>query len=282
MSWRREPLLHFLVFGALLFILHGVFRGDDANRTDSIVVTRGDVQQLLAIFQKQWQRSPTPAELQGLVQSHIREEVLYREALAMGLDQDDTILRRRLVQKLEFLTEDLASQAEPTDAELRAYLRDNAERFRIPARLQFRQVYLSPEAHGERVEAEAQQLLNTLRRSDIHAAELGDSSLLPHELADASQAEVARTFGEIFASALFALDGTGWQGPLQSSYGLHLVRVESRTESRLPDLFEIRDDVAREVGHERRVQFKDAFYRQLLTRYDVEIEPFDVEAEGTP
>ena len=127
----REPLAHFFVLGAGIFLLAALVGESDESRPDQIVVSAGQIDRLVETWQRTWQRPPTQAELEGLVEDHIREEILYREAIAMGLDRDDTIIRRRLRQKMEFLPQDLVEQVEPTNAELLTYLRENADAFQV-------------------------------------------------------------------------------------------------------------------------------------------------------
>ncbi len=161
-KWLREPLLHFLLIGAALFVLYGLQNDEAVGDDRRIVFTDADINRLVALWEKRWQRLPTQLELEGLIESQIREEVLYREALAMGLDQQDTVVRRRLAQKLEFITADLAAQAEPGDAELADFLAAHSDQFEVPGRISFVQVYLNADKRGEQVEQDAIILLDEL------------------------------------------------------------------------------------------------------------------------
>jgi hypothetical protein len=209
-----------------------------------------------------------------LIRDYIREEVYYREAVALGLDRDDTVIRRRLRQKLEFLSEDIAALAEPTQAELEAFLQSQPERFRAEPRLTFRQVYLDPQRHGDRLAADAQALLGRLRRAGAQAdvSALGDSLLLASHFESVSSSEITTQFGEEFARAIDSLVPGEWSGPVQSGYGVHLVLVSARTEGRLPELEEVRDAVRREWANTQREKANEAFYQRLLARYTVTIE----------
>lgn len=272
MRWFREPLLHFLILGAGLFWLAGAL-GDPADgRAGRIVLSAGDVEQLGASFELTWQRPPSEAELAGLLEDRVREEIFYREALALGLDRDDTIVRRRMRQKMEFLSEDLAA-AEPSEAELEGWLASHREVFRIEPRATFRQVYLSRDRRGDGVRADATRLLDELRAADAGPAAPapGDPLPLPAEGEDLSASEVSRLFGAAFSARLFELAPGRWEGPVESAYGLHLVFVRERVEARDPALAEVRDAVAREWLAERRRQAREAFYRDLRSRYEVQI-----------
>jgi hypothetical protein len=192
----------------------------------------------------------------------------------MGLDKDDTIIRRRLRQKLEFVSDDIAAQMEPTDADLNAYLQAHPELFRVEPRLTFSQVYLDPTRHGDHLVRDSAQLLAKLKqdgaKADISA--LGDSLLLEHTFQSTPTSEIAKQFGEGFAAALSRLSPGQWQGPIESGYGAHLVLVSARTEGRLPALAEVRDLVRREWSNARRLEGNARFYQELLQRYTVTIE----------
>ncbi len=271
----KEPLLHFLLLGAGLFIAFGVMQ-KPGNRegSGSIVVTMGQVENLAATFAKTWQRPPTPQELAGLVRNYVREEVFYREAIALGLDKDDTVIRRRLSQKMEFVSEDIAAQAEPSDTELTAYLEAHPDSYRVEPRFTFRQVYLNPARHGEHLARDATQLLAQLNRAgaEADATQFGDPWLLEHQFAAESATDIGKQFGEQFAAELLELTPGQWQGPVESGYGVHLVCVSERTEGRVPPLAEVRDAVRRDWDNARRLEMNDKFYQELLKRYTVTIE----------
>ena len=278
-KWLQEPLLHFLLIGASLFLLYGLLNEEEIDDSRRIVISESDVDRLITLWEKKWQRLPTRTELEGLIEATIREEVLYREALAMGLDQNDTIVRRRLAQKVEFISADLAAQAEPTDQDLQAYLDKHSEKFTIPGRISFQQVYLNPDKRGPMVEAEAQQLLADLNKpgtvSDIMA--VGDSFMFGQQYDALTEHGVARQFGMEFATAIFTLPVGSWQGPVYSGYGLHLVRVESKISSRQPALAEARDRVRDEWFTVQRRELDEAFYTELRKRYDIVVEGIAVE-----
>jgi len=276
-SWIREPLVLFLALGALMFLLFGLFGTPDTGATDRIVVTEPQIEFLVQAFGKTWQRPPTEQELSALVDDYVREEIYYREALAMGLDREDTIIRRRLRQKLEFLTDDISAMREPTEEELQAYLEANPEAFRVPARLSFEQIYLNPDTRGESIEANAKELLESLRRpdSDLEAAELerlGDPIMLPTFVGMATEPAIDRRFGAGFASLLVDFKVGEWDGPVESGFGAHLVRVRERHEGESPPLAEVRDAVEREWRNIQRTAASDTFYAGLRERYTIEVE----------
>jgi len=283
--WLREPLLHFLLAGGALFLLHGLLTRGEPRAPGEIVVSEARMEFLAEGFARTWMRPPTPQELQGLVDEHVAEEVYYREAVALGLDRDDTVVRRRLRQKLEFLFDDVAETAEPTDAQLEAYLEEHAEKFADPARLSLRQVLFSA-ARGDGARSEAERVLAELRSGPGPAdpQQLGDPTLLPPALESASLEQIAGTFGSDFASRLEGAPLGQWTGPVPSGFGLHLVRVDRREAGSLPKLAGIRASVVREWQADQRRRANDAFLARLRAEYEVRLEadPADVLKRARP
>ena len=276
-----EPLLHFLLLGTAIFVAYSLVSKRTDEEPGKIVISQGQIASIVVGFTRTWQRPPTSEELEGLVRDRVREEVYCREALALGLDKDDIIIRRRLRQKMEFVTDDVVAQAQPTDDELSAYLQAHPDPFRMQRQCTFSQVYLNPEKHGENLARDTAQLLAQLNqaggKADVSA--LGDSFLLEHTFAAAPSSEVAKQFGEKFAAKLDELAPGQWQGPVESGYGVHLVFVSERTEGRLPALAEVRDAVRREWANARRLEANEKLYEAMLKRYVVTIERPQVEEE---
>jgi hypothetical protein len=270
----REPLLHFLLIGVGLFLLYGALNGGKSQAPREIVISKARVEALAESFATVWMRPPTATELKGLVDDYIAEEIYYREAVAMGLDQDDTVIRRRLRQKMEFISEGVAEATEPSDAELQAYLDQHADKFALPSRLTFQQVYLSSDRRGMNVRAEAEKLLAELRagRGPADPREAGDPTLLPPEMTAASPQEIASNFGEEFAAQIDEAPVGQWSGPIESGFGLHLVKVDERTAGKTPTLAEIRPIVLREWQSEERRRQNQALLDALKSKYEVRIE----------
>jgi hypothetical protein len=270
----REPLLHFLLLGISIFLVYGLASKRSSDEPGKIVISAGQVTSIAESFARTWRRPPTSEELEGLIRDRVQEEVYSREAMALGLDKDDTIIRRRLRQKMEFLTDDVAALAEPTDDQLGAYLKAHTDAFRVQREFTFSQVYLNPERHNENLVRDTEQLMAQLRQAGDKAdlSELGDSFLLEHSFRSLAASEVVKQFGEKFAARLNELSPGQWEGPIESGYGLHLVRVSARTEGRVPELAEVRDAVRREWANARRLESNEKFYLELLKRYVVTIE----------
>jgi hypothetical protein len=274
----REPLFHFLLLGAVIFAAYGLVTRHKTDKYGEIVVTQASIENLVTGFTRTWQRPPTEEELQGLVRDYIREEAAYREALALGLDRDDMIVRRRLRQKLEFVSDELATRKEPTDAELQSFLEEHRAAFQSEPLYSFRQVYFNPQVHGARLRRDVTRVLDDLRQADsrVHEADPGnpgDPFLLQQNFDDVSITDLKKTFGEQFASAISALPTGSWQGPIESGYGAHLVYIEKHTGSRLPAFSEVQEQLRREWLNAKQTEATDRFYEVLLKRYTVKIEP---------
>lgn len=266
----REPLVQFLLLGAALFSLYALVAKDADTRRDRIVIDAGQVTRLAQQFQRTWMRPPSRAELDGLIEDHVQEEILYREALALGLDRDDLVIRRRLRQKMDFLNQDIVEQRQPTEAELQAFFNTHQDKFRLPERLSFSQVYVNPGKRGPDSLQQAATILADLNRN-APAASLGDATLLPGEMNGSTPGEIAKIFGDEFSAAIEKIPVSGWAGPITSSYGLHLVRVTARESGKTPLFADVRPIVEREWSAERRVEANRAFYAALRKRYEISI-----------
>ena len=264
----REPLLHFLLIGASLFAVFGLVNDGMPGRSDNqVVVSAGRIEQLEKIFTKTWQRQPTTNELKGLIDDFVLEEIYYRQAVAMGIDRDDTVIRRRLRQKIEFLTDDLAAASVATDEELATYLAANSGAFVRDTTYTFGQVYINTDQSG--VELRVAEHLAALRSGNSVP---GDAGLLPAYFENTPARDVDGSFGLGFADGLDALPLGDWQGPIESGLGLHLIQLESRKKGTLPDLADIRTIVEREWANEKRLETRGMVNEQLLAEYDVVIE----------
>jgi len=280
-SLLREPLLHFLLLGAALF---GVYRlaSTPPAAGNRIVVSAGKVRSLAETFRLTWQRPPTEAEFHGLVMDHVREEVLVREAVRLGLDQEDPVVRRRLRTRMDILLDDTAAVSPPTEAQLQAYLDAHPGAFRREDRTSFVQVFLSPERHGERLETDLRRLQASLQHLAPGADPLrmGDPSLLDGRFDAASEREVERNLGDAFARALVTVPLNSWTGPLRSTYGWHFVRVTERVAGRPAKLEEVREAVQREWLSQETARAREAAYQALLRKMEITVEPAPLETAG--
>ena len=270
----KEPLFVFLLMGGAMFVLFQQVSNDYQPDNAEIVVTEGQIQSLLLGFEKVWQRSPSKKEVDGLIQSYIREEIFYREALAMGLDKDDSIVRRRLRQKMEFILEDIASLDKPEEQELQVFLATHEEDYRQPSRFSFRQVYVNTSKRGESAQSDTIALLAKLKVQDSNAKSLGDQLMVKHQFNLETEREIERVLGSQFLQSLNDISAGSWQGPIRSGFGLHLVRVDEHIERKTPELNEVRDQVVRDWELEKRNQANETFYENLRKSYTVKVENY--------
>jgi hypothetical protein len=266
----REPLLHFLLAGGLIFLIFRVVSGPAPAPRDTIVVTTARVDQLVAGFEGVWRRQPTAAELRALVDNFVREEIYYREARALGLDRDDAVVRRRMQQKMEFLSDAGSDSLQPDEGELEAYYALHEDRFREPPRLAFEQIFLGQAADSELITA----ALNSLQaNADAPVDSLAWSSptLLPDRLALSGPNAIDGVFGAGFFAQLETLTPGRWSGPVESGYGVHLVRISEASPGQLPRLDDIRAEVAQEWAAAKSQELREQLYARLRERYRVEL-----------
>ncbi|MBU6318577.1 MAG: peptidyl-prolyl cis-trans isomerase [Alphaproteobacteria bacterium] len=267
-----EPLTHFLLIGAVIFAGHLALHGDEEFRGSGVVVvSEGRINQIAEGYKLIAGRPPTPPELEGLVADFIDEEIAYQEAIALGLDADDTVVRRRMRQKLEYLAEDMEAISEPTEAELEDWLRTHPDRFSLSDRIAFEHVLASRDRRGGSMAADAADMLTKLKEG-ADPRQITDPSLLPQAIPPTSLDGVATLFGRPFANRLFAERADGWIGPLESAFGLHIIRITGRESARLPPLSDIRDQVRTDWIDTRRKDQREAYQNRVKDRYKVSID----------
>ena len=272
--WLREPLLHFLVIGAALFTAYAALNrnsGDQKNQR-RIVLTENDLSQMTIATLAQGRPAPTIEQIRNLLEARIREEVLYREALAMGLDKDDIIVKRRMLQKMDFLAEDLSDLREPSREELQAWFKNNAQRFAYPPRISFRHLYFSFDKHGANTAGAAAAALKQIAGKPANSpdmAALADPFMFRDYYADRSPDQVGSEFGGKFERSVFELKPGSWLGPLESGFGWHLVFVDSLTPGRVPEFAEVESEVKSEWIKGQRAEFKRKAYEAMKARYEI-------------
>src|SRR5271165_4351009 len=286
--WLREPLLHFLILGAVLFAVYAyINRGrGGVEPSRQIVLSLDELREMDVYFQSQWHRQPTPAEFAAMVEDKVREDVLYREALAMGLDKEDTIVKRRMAQKMQFLAEDVASAHEPTSAELKAWFDKNKEKFALPSRISFRHVYFSPDSRGKNAQEDAAKALTRLAGQPDDsklAASMGDRFMFQDYYGDRAPEAIAKEFGPPFAVAVEKLKPGSWQGPIESGYGWHLVFVTTIIPGRVPAFEEMEPDVKTAWLAEQKQEDWAKAYKGMRAKYTVLLPaPSDKDALQAP
>jgi parvulin-like peptidyl-prolyl isomerase len=271
-QWLHEPLLHFLFIGVLLFVVYGWVSPNSEQTDQRIVVSTALVDDLARQYQTTRMRAPNTQELDGLVESYVRDEILYREGIALGLDRDDAVIKRRVRQKLEVIAEEQLARSAPSDTELSAYLNSNAARFSQPAVLSFEQITFDHSAHQTQLDKAISNARTSLARG-VAVETLGQRTLLPQRLDQVPLDLIARDFGSEFAKQLDQLPLNEWRGPIESGLGAHLVRISERAPATLPPLESVRMQVAREWENEQRERSRTESYKQLRSRYQVVVEP---------
>lgn len=269
MQFLREPLLHFLLIGAGFFALY-IFLNPDAVESDqTIVVDTGRINTLAESFKSTWNRNPTETELNNLIEDFVLEEIYYRQALAMGIDKNDVLIRRRLRQKMEFLSTSMAASIQPADSELQTYLDANAEKYRTPSTYSFEQIYINPDKSAEALDKRLAEIAAVL--ADNRIAE-GDQTLLARRFNSAPSFQIDSTFGRGFSTALDDLPVNEWSEPVQSGLGTHYVKITEHNPGYLPPLEEVREQVLRDWSYEKNIDIKSKIKDNLLAEYQVVVE----------
>ena len=277
----KEPLIQFLLIGACIYGAYGLFGAPPEQDEDmTVLVDANRIDGYVAQWQSRWNRPPTQAELDGVINQYVRDEILYRQAVALGLNEDDPVTRRRMAQKLEFMTSDLARVIEPTDGELETWFQDNINEFEPPDLLTFTQIFFDPDARDETTLDDANEVLAQLQQAgvpDPETLEVGDQFMLQNYFQSVTEMEVRKQLGSGFATSLMELEPGVWHGPVLSGFGVHLVYVYEHSQPPPPVLSdEVRPRVLEAWQAEQTQDFNEKFYDALKSRYEIVIEDNDL------
>ena len=285
--WRlwREPLIHFFVLGLAVFGLNGFLEREPEVIVDDpylVEVSSAEIEWMRTLFNKRMGREPTVQDLRGQVHQLIREQILSREAIAMGLDEGDIVVRRRLAQKMDFLFRDISEMVEPTEEDLRAYYNENRQKYTIPPQLTFTQIYFNGENKGA---ARANQALETLLEEKVKpntVTEMGDPTILSSDCMDCSEREIKNRFGKEFAEGIITLEPGSWKGPVKSAYGFHAVYIHNRQEEILPSFQEVTEQIKTDWMASQREENTRKVYGEIRSQYQVLVEglPYDFDLKG--
>ena len=270
-KFLREPLFHFLFIGLGFFLLFSQLNPtEEVKGAKNIVITQSKIDAMTASFLRERGRTPIANEIQNLIESEIREELLYREAMALGLDKDDGLIRRRLAQKMKYLFNDLSVVNKASEEELKEFVSAHPEKFMKPATISFAQIYFDPSKHETTLVKDANVLLEKLRISSIKEShELGDRSLLPYDFRNKRKIDIDSMFGKEFTKQAFSSPTNTWEGPFESAYGVHLIYIHERREGHVPPLADIRDHVEREWTSLKQQEANEIFYQSLYQSYNI-------------
>lgn len=271
----NEPLLHFALIGVALFLLYGLFNAE-SDTENQILIDDSDVSEIVTKFQMQWNRPPTADELSGLMGEMIQQEVFYQEALRLSLDHNDEIIKRRLSQKMKFLSNDLADMVEPTDTELQAFLSSNAEKFQTPAYYDFYQIYISPDKHEDPIERAHFILSHSSGKSPDEMENMSDPIALKYYYENITDFNLRRQLGTEFLMSMSQIEIGKWSGPINSGFGSHLIYLVDVIPPATPDLSEVRNEVLTELNYVRQAELKESIFKELLSQYQL---VFDFKAE---
>lgn len=266
----KEPIVLIIIIGGLFYLLNGWLTKKSIPEEKKIELSTSQIQQIAGQFSKTWMRQATDEELQALIKEHIRDEVYYREAMAMGLDKNDAVIRRRMRQKLEILLNDMAAARVPSNQVLTNFMNENEEKFSKDPVISFQQIYLNPDKRSD-IKSDAISILEDLKNGK-KSEELGDATMLGYAFNEYTQSEITRQFGEKFTQQIIKLRPGDWQGPVFSSMGVHIVKIDVFTSGKMPQLSEIRDKVEREWMAETSKELKDEAFEELLKDYEIVIE----------
>lgn len=281
----RDPLLHFIVAGGLVFAAWSAFAPEAQQAADPMRVelTKDEMKQIALSQVAQGLPLPDAGQLQSLGEDRAMQRILAREAVSFGLDRDDEIIERRLAQKMAFLLADLSSLTPPSHEELAAWYAAEADRFTQPPRVSFRLLYFSPDGRGDAAaQAAAAAALPAVADLAIDApapAGVGDRFMFQDFYGGRTPEEIGKAFGPDFAAALLTLEPGRWSGPVRSGYGWHLVRIETLVPARVPALDEIEADVRAAWTEERYAEIRKRAEDEMRARYTVVVpalEPSDL------
>jgi len=266
-----------MALGAVFYVLYAWIGGARPGEADNLIrVSAADVNRLDASWQARWNRPPTEEELAGLVREHVREIALYRQAVAMGLDQNDVVLRRMLGQKLQALSQNLVELSlSPTDQELEAYFEANVERYRPPERITFTHAFIDPDRRGDATLQDAEEIKSKLRslgEPTEEMARLGDPFMLQRYYPRKTELEIVKLFGQGFTESVFELSPAEWHGPVLSGYGTHVVYVHHIEDTARPELENVRAEVEQNWMDERRRELQDEYINAVVASYEVVLE----------
>jgi peptidyl-prolyl cis-trans isomerase C len=269
----KEPLLQFLIIGAAIYGTYALFVSpEDDYRDNTILVDSNRIDVMISEWESRWNRPPTRQEIEGLIQAYIKEDVLYRQAVTMGLNEDDPITRRRMAQKLEFLTSDLASFQQPAEGELEQFFTENQAAYRDPDLISFSQIFIDPDARGDATLDDAAEILAQVKSAGEPTEEtlqLGDRFMLQNYFASATQMDIRRQMGSGFAEQVMTLEPGQWHGPVLSGFGVHLVYVYDFVEAAPPEFAQVEERVLEDWLTMKREEFNADFLESLKNRYEI-------------
>jgi len=278
-KFLKEPLLHFILIGAGIFILYSL-SGNKSEQANKIVITDNDVNHIVSIWKLQWHREPTAEELSDLVEKYIRQEVLYREALNLNLDANDEIIKRRMAQKMEFMTGDVSALVNvPTDEELKKYFEQNKSKYLLPERFSFCQVVFTSDNHSDSYNDAVNVLKTANNDLPEKMKESGDRFSIPFFYNDVAYNRVIADLGGDIAKDLQTTELNKWSGPFRSGFGWHLVYLTKKTAPASPEFADIKDVLIRDFDFNKEQETRNIIYKDIMSGYDIDFELSNADQE---
>ena len=272
----REPLVHFLLIGAGIYGIYGTLGvSEDGDGERTVIVTAGDIQALSDQWTRMWNRQPTERELAGVIRDHVRVQILYREAVAMGLDAGDQVIERRLAQKVMMLSRGLITPEEPSDEALQAWYGENPDAFRQPDLYTITHIYFDRDSRGDSATDDARATLDKLQALETlppDYSDYGDRFMLRNYYPSRTEMDLSKLFGSGFVEQIVDLEPGEWQGPVVSGYGMHLVLINDVSRSVAPDFEVVRGQIRDRWMAEQIQDLSDRFIDSLISRYDIVVE----------
>ena len=269
----KEPLVHFIVIALLLFAVNSYLNPNEAF-DKSISISEGRIALLKTNFINQWKREPSTEELNNLIQNQALNDAYVLEARSLKLNKGDKIIERRLRQKMDYMLEDLASAKKPDEVELRKYFEANQEKYQTPAESSFKQIFISKDKSDKEFEQSIDEIQLKIKNGENP---VGDPSLLPEELINATSIGIEKIFGAEFVNSLDTLPLNQWQGPIDSPFGKHFVWLSQRQNNSVPAFEDVQDKVLNDWEYQRYKAFKQSYEEQLLNKYHVNTDPINNE-----
>ena len=265
----KDPFSHFIIIGILLFVSYQIITPEEQQLDNQITISENEVGNIIVNWKKRWNSAPTTAQLNNLIEQQVREEIFYREALMLNLQQGDTVIRRRLADKMAFIVNDIVVPTQATDKQLQDFMQKYPDKFLIAERISFKHYYFNSDLHSDKEMQAAlligkQQLINGLPLKSDDFAGKSEFNLLPEH-------QIARLFGRDFPQKLASLSVDEWSEPIQSGYGQHLVKISQRSEGIIAELDDIRDYVLQEWRAQQQITANIEVYQSLRSNYDIDI-----------
>ena len=271
----KEPFFHFIIIGITLFFLYGLVN-KDTDTKNKIILTDFDLENIISSFEMQWKRVPTEQELENIIIQNIKQEIFYQEALNMNLDHNDEIIKRRLSQKMQFLSNDIAALTEPTDAVLKTYYKENADKYLTPSTFSLYQITFSPDHRRDNYKDATETLNQFPNASFEEMKQWGDKLPFSYYYENVSGNELGLLLGSKFSEAIENQESNKWIGPIPSGFGHHLVFITNKVEPQQPKYEIVKEELIRNYEYDNQIETNELIYQELKKKYDIQ---FDVKTK---